>query len=310
MLQLKLYQEKALESLKCYFQNCNDLKDVDQAFYKTTKEIWAKGIPYRAVSNSELADTPYVCLRLPTGGGKTLLACHSIAVANNELIGTESPVVLWLVPSNTIKEQTINALKNRNHPYSQALRSTLGSINVIDVQDALYLQQSTITGGTTILVSTLQAFRVGDKEGRKVYSSSGTLAHHFTNLNAELKNKLPKNKNGVIDYSLANVLRVHRPLVIVDEAHNARTELSFDTLAYFNPSAIIEFTATPARNSNPSNILHSVSAAELKAEDMIKLPIRLSTNSDWLQTMADSIAQRNSLEEKAKIERKKNSRVH
>ena len=62
--------------------------------------------------------------------------------------------------------------------------------------------------------------------------------------------------------------------MIIDEAHNARTPLSFETLARFNPSCIIEFTATPDTDENPSNVLHSVSAAELKADSMIKLPIR------------------------------------
>ena len=64
-------------------------------------------------------------------------------------------------------------------------------------------------------------------------------------------------------------------MVIVDEAHNSRTELSFRTLARFNPSLILELTATPQtehkpeRDKHASNILYSVSAAELKAEQMI-----------------------------------------
>ena len=116
---------------------------------------------------------------------------------------------------------------------------------------------------------------------------------------------LDKDENGVINYSLANVMRIHRPLVVVDEAHNARTDLSFDTLARFRPSAIVEFTATPDTIKSPSNILHSVSAAELKAEYMIKLPIRLETHSDWQSLLADAIAQRAGLEKDAEIETRK-----
>ncbi|MBN2642677.1 MAG: DEAD/DEAH box helicase family protein [Victivallales bacterium] len=302
MLQLTQYQEKALDSLKRYFQLCDEEKDANMAFYKATSEIWETGIPYRPVPVSDLSQIPYVCLRLPTGGGKTLLACHSIAVGNQEYLKKDNSIVLWLVPSNAIKEQTLNALKDRNHHYRQALNSRLGQVTVMDVEEALYLQRSTVIGSTTIIISTLQAFRVEDKEGRKVYSSSGNLEHHFTKLAPELECKLLKSENGVIQYSLANVLRINRPLVIVDEAHNARTQLSFDTLAQFRPSAIIEFTATPATKENPSNILHSVSAAELKAENMIKLPIRLSTKTDWKSTLADAIVQREDLEQKAKIE--------
>ena len=101
-------------------------------------------------------------------------------------------------------------------------------------------------------------------------------------------------------------MRITRPLVIIDEAHNARTELSFDTLARFRPSAIIEFTATPASSKNPSNVLHSVSAAELKAENMIKLPIRLETHTDWQALLSDAIAQREDLEKKANLEQRRN----
>ena len=303
MLQLTQYQEKTLESLCLYLQLCDDKKNANTAFYEATLKILGKGIGYNDIDISELKDIPYVCLRLPTGGGKTLLACHSISVVNEEYLRKENSVVLWLVPSNAIKGQTIDALKNKSHPYRQALDSSLGQVTVMDIQEALYIQESTLAGSTTIIVSTLQAFRVEEKEGRRVYSSAGALEHHFTKLPAKVENKLPKNGN--VKYSLANVLRINRLLVIVDEAHNARTVLSFDTLAHFRPSAIIEFIATPDKKKNPSNVLHSVSAAELKAENMIKLPIRLSTKSDWKSSLADAISQRSYLEDRAQIEKQK-----
>lgn len=306
MLRLKDYQEKALESLRIYLRECDRTQDADSAFYQTTRRLWEQGIPYRSIKEpSELADIPYVCLRLPTGGGKTLLACHSVAVANNEYLKKENSLVLWLVPSNAIREQTLNALKDRDHAYRQALESNLGAVTIKDVNEALYLRAGDLSGSTVIIVATLQAFRVEDKEGRKVYESSGALDHHFKNLPQEITDKLDKDKNGLVPYSLANVMRIHRPLVIVDEAHNARTDLSFDTLARFRPSAIIEFTATPDSSHNPSNVLHSVSAAELKAENMIKLPIRLETRTDWQSLLSDAITERVALEKKAVEERRK-----
>jgi type III restriction enzyme len=306
MLQLKNYQEKALDTLRRYLRACADLQDASMAFYKVTEELWEQGLPYRAIKEpSELADIPYVCLRLPTGGGKTLLGCHVVAVANKEYLKREKSLVLWLVPSNAIKEQTLNALRDREHAYRQALDSTLGQVTVIDLSEALYLQQGTLMGSTVIIVATLQAFRVEDKDGRKVYEGAGALQHHFQNLPREILDKLDRDENGIAPYSLANVMRVNRPLVIVDEAHNARTELSFDTLARFQPSAIIEFTATPDSSRNPSNVLHSVSAAELKAESMIKLPIRLETQTNWQALLSDAVAERVDLERKAEVERRK-----
>lgn len=306
MFELKSYQQKVLDSLRIYLRGCNEEGDADIAFYEVSHLLWGRGIPYRAIKEpSELADIPYVCLRLPTGGGKTLLGCHAISIVNKELLQKDNSLVLWLVPSNAIKEQTINALRDPNHAYRQALESTLGNVTIMDTTEALYLQRGVLAGSTVIIVSTLHAFRVEDKEGRRVYSSAGALQHHFQNLPKEIQDKLEHDEKGVISYSLANVMRIHRPLVIVDEAHNARTELSFDMLARFKPSAIVEFTATPDSRKNPSNVLHSVSAAELKAEYMIKLPIRLESQTDWQALLSDAIAQRAELEKKALIERKK-----
>ncbi len=309
MFQLKGYQQKTLDSLRAFLQACDRLQDADSAFYETARQIWGQGIPYHSIREPlELKDIPYTCIRLPTGGGKTLLACHAVSVANREYLKKDHSLVLWLVPSNAIREQTINALRDRSHPYREALESTLGPVAVIDILDALYLRQAVLLGATVIIVSTLQAFRVEEKEGRRVYANDGALQHHFQNLPAEIIEKLERDEQGSTPYSLANVLRIHRPLVIVDEAHNARTALSFDTLARFRPSAILEFTATPDigdKSKTPSNVLHSVSAAELKAEDMIKLPIRLETSPDWQGILADAIAQLQDLEKKAAIDRQK-----
>ena len=55
-----------------------------------------------------------------------------------------------------------------------------------------------------------------------------------------------------------------------------------------------EYTATPAKNSN---VITSVSAAALKAEDMVKLPIILSDPSSWEQAIVNSIQTRQKLED-------------
>lgn len=304
MLVLKNYQEKVLESLRRFLRECDECKDANEAFLRTSKAVWGEALPYRRVTTPpELADIPYVCLRLPTGGGKTLLACHAVGEANREYLKRENSVVLWLVPSNTIKEQTINALQKPGHDYRQALEIAVGNVTVVGLTDALFLQQSVFLSSTVIIVASLQAFRVGDKEIRKVYEGNGALQHHFRDLAPDIQAKLAKDEFGVAPCSLENVLRIYRPLVIVDEAHNARTELSFETLARFLPSAIIEFTATPDRDRNPSNVLHSVSALELKAADMVKLPILLETRDDWKSLLGDAVARLGELDKLARIER-------
>ncbi|MCG2723081.1 MAG: DEAD/DEAH box helicase family protein [Thermodesulfovibrionales bacterium] len=297
MLELKGYQQRALDNLSIYFNRCVMLNNADTAFYEVTRDIYGQGIPYNTIK--ELPGLPYVCIRIPTGGGKTLVACHTVNITARDLLQIDHPLVLWLVPSNAILEQTINALKNPQHHYRQALEGTIGRVNVCDIHEALSLKRATLSAETTIIVSTIQAFRVDNTDGRKVYEDSGTLIDHQDDLIAR-----GFVQDGAVMRSLANVINIWRPIVIVDEAHNARTDLSFSVLSRFNPSCIIEFTATPELETEyRSNVLHSVSAAELKADAMIKIPIALETRSDWKELLSDAIAMRNHLEAQSHIER-------
>lgn len=299
----KLYQESVLESTALYFDTCHELGNADTAFYQTTQKLWGRGVPYRPIDGFP-QEMPYFCLRVPTGGGKTRIAARAVALVNDKLLRSEHSVILWLVPSNAIREQAFKALHDIRHPYHRDLQQ-VGPIEVIDLAEARSLTRATLDSSTVIIVATVQAFRREDTEGLKVYESSGSLMSHFVGLDERQKSNLLRDgegEGGPIALSLANVLRMRRPFVIVDEAHNARTELSFETLARFRPSGILELTATPDMESQPSNVLHSVSATELKNEQMIKLPIQLETIPDWQQCLAVAIDKRGQLHEAARRE--------
>ncbi len=214
---------------------------------------------------------------------------------NNHLLHSDFSVILWLVPSKAIRDQTLDGLRRIDHPYHAALREA-GSVTVISLDEAKSLTRSMLETSTVVIVATRQAFQVENEENRKVYESSGALMHLFDDLSAEQRADLEVNETeDIIRYSLANALRLRRPFVIVDEAHNSRTELGFDTLAKFKPSGIMELTATPDMVTTPSNVLHSVSAVELKLEEMIKLPILLETEPDEQKCLALALDQREQL---------------
>lgn len=298
----KTYQQSVLDSVETYFRACHEHASPGLAFTATTEQLWGHGSPYHTIDGFE-PDMPYFCLRMPTGGGKTWLAARGIALINTHLLRSEYSVILWLVPSKAIRDQTLKALRNRAHPYHAALRE-VGPVTVLDLDEAKHLARATLETSTTIIVATRQAFQVGDPEIRKVYESSGTLMPHFDALSPTQREQLLSDGE-TLPCSLANVLRLHRPFVIVDEAHNSRTELSFETLTRFRPAGIMELSATPDTQRTPSNVLHSVSAGELKLEEMIKLPIRLETEPDWQQCMADAIARRDELHTLAEQEQRK-----
>lgn len=301
----KNYQQQVLDSVEAYFKACHELPSPSIAFTASTERLWGRGLSYNPLANFP-ADMPYFCLRVPTGGGKTWLAAKSVALVNTHLLRSEHSLILWLVPSKPIREQTLRALRDRHHPYHAALREA-GPVTVMDLEEAKSISRATLDTATTVIVATRQAFQVEDEECRKVYQSSGALMHHFDNLSPDQRDALLKEGEGanqITPYSLANVLRLRRPFVIVDEAHNSRTELAFDMLARFRPSGVMELTATPDLERTPSNVLHSVSAAELKAEEMIKLPVILETEPNWQQCLADAIGRRDALHKLADDERR------
>jgi type III restriction enzyme len=310
MFQLKDYQKRSLDTLRTYFRRVNDLAEkfdgevaldpADVAFQEVTKSSMGRQLRYNPVSGLE--GLLYVCVRIPTGGGKTYVATHAVGAATEDLLGRDQSVVLWLVPTTTILEQTLETLKDPDDPHRRALeRESPSPIRVLSVSEALEVNRATLDARTTVIVSTMQAFRIEDTEGRKVYEDSGQLMGHFENLDPSLTDELECYENGQPKRSLANVLALRRPLVIVDEAHHARTELSFETLSRFRPSGILEFTATPhggddREDDRRSNVLVSVSAAELKTEEMIKLPIELTVYQPWTELLNLAIEERDHLE--------------
>jgi type III restriction enzyme len=304
MISLKDYQLRVLDSLRKFLRRCSQTGNPEEAFREVTVVNFGQPVPYQHVEVAGLSNLPYVCLRVPTGGGKTLLACHACGIAMKELLRGERAVVLWLVPSNTILDQTADALRNPRHPYRRALELECGAVEVVTIQEALRLSRATVEGQTVVIVSTIQCFRVDDETGRKVYEQNGAFIDHFLHVPPERLADLEMGADAQPKPSLVNMLRLRRPVVIVDEAHNARTDLSFVTLGKVLPSCIVEFTATPATTANRSNVLHRSSAAELKAAQMVKLPLRVVTRhpSQRDQLLAEAIALRSDLEKLAVAE--------
>jgi len=297
MIQLKQYQEEAKNRLVEFFQLSREMGSPKLAFEKLTESYFGVNVPYQ--NPKELnSGVPYVCFRIPTGGGKTFVACHAVSVAQKEWLDTDTSVVLWLAPTRPIVHQTLKALKNDLHFYRQSLDEELDQVHIWDIEDVLKTGGLVNQTGTHIIVSTIQAFRIKDKTGRRVYSENG----HY-------KNTIQKPVEGLILYpdsdlpipSLANYLKQSMPMVVVDEAHNVKADLSMDTLVNFNPSCILEFTATPEtrQKKNPSNILYSASAAELAADNMIKMPIRLEVQSQWDALLKSAIEKLSELEKMA-----------
>ena len=303
MLTLKNYQKETLDVLREMLAAARYADPA--AAFETSRTPAARNTspgPYRPIP--QLEDAPYVCLRLPTGGGKTLLAAHTVNVAAQTFMEQDNPLVLWLVPTNTIRRQTLETLLNPRHANREALENVFGSrILVLDIADFTQIRPQDLRDKTVIVVGTMQTLRVNSTEGRKVYAHHEALEPHFANFNgssAGLECIEAGSDKGRIKFSFSNLLAICRPLVLVDEAHNANSPLSFEVLQRIHARCVVEFTATPAENSN---ILHSVSAAELKAEEMIKLPVMLTEHQTWDEAISAAIQTRAKLFELARQDR-------
>ena len=304
---LKQYQQQALAQLQAYLEACLHMAP-SQAF----TEVRASQDPDAPIPGYTARfgpGVPCVCLRVPTGGGKTLMAAHAVALAGRALLHSEAPVALWLTPSDAIRRQTMEAFANAQHPYRQALATHFGDrVRVCDLDSLQSIGPHDVGHSAIVVVTTIQSLSVRKTTDRNVYSFFEALSPHFQPLpkqatqglecvtEQDLANQpyLTHQDIGRVKHSVANWLHLQCPIVIVDEAHNHQTKVFYNAIGRINPSCVLEFTATPVADIN---VLHHVSAQQLKAEQMIKLPIVLTEHPQgWRECLHDARVTRDKLE--------------
>jgi type III restriction enzyme len=309
---LKRFQEQALSALDNYLRAAR-LQGAQAAFTSQT------GFGYHA---QPFGETPCVCLRIPTGGGKTLLAAHAVGrMAREWPAATPKPLALWLVPSDAIRTQTLAALSVPGHPFREALAAACGdTVRVCDLEDVALLSPQDFDAHAVVVVATMQSFRVEDTDQRNVYAFSEALEPHFRGVPPAALQALRGLPDALVTaddvasskagremlarfvgqprWSLANWLALRSPYVIVDEAHNAKTERSFEALKRLNPALILELTATPLPKR--TNVLFHVSAQQLQAEALLKLPVALMEHTrGWQAAVFDAVQTQRLLEAEA-----------
>lgn len=295
-MELKKYQKRVISDLSSYLSFLTETDSLSEAY----REFWASkqvpvgfdGIP--AYQNI-IDQVPHVCYKVPTGGGKTLLACASIKPIIDSLRTGKPKAVVWLVPSDAILTQTLAALKDPHHLYRQQLNLDFGShVEVYSKEELLAGQNfspATVAEQLSVMVLSYDSFRSKTKDGRKAFQANGALEafRRFFGMP-----DLPI--EGADEAALFQVLNQLEPVVIVDESHHARSELSKEMLRNFNPSFVLDLTATPKAESN---IISYVDALALKAENMVKLPVVVYNKATQTDVITDAIDIRRVLEREA-----------
>lgn len=303
-MELKTYQKKVIADLSRFMELLNRAATTKGAY----KAFWEeKGVPvgFGGVKPYQdiLPGVPDLCLKVPTGGGKTFLACNAVRPIFDGLPDMKMKAVVWLVPSDAILSQTLAALCDPSHPYRMKLNADFGSrVEVYTKEQLLNGQNFNITSVSeqlSVMVLSYDSFR-GRKEQLKAKRENSNLAAMAKALGAP---SFPI--EDADETALIQIINQLSPLVIVDESHHARSPLSKEMLQDFNPCFVLDLTATP---TNESNILCYVDAVQLKRENMVKLPVIVYNRDSQQEVMADAIDLRNRLEQYATAELEKGGR--
>ena len=324
-MELKMYQLRALDAFSHWLETLKEAQNKSETTIKALKQLKAdipdetRNYPKTAwkklkedgnvaATAGEYVDRtdganrpiPHICFKVPTGGGKTLLAAAAL-----ERLNRQTGLTLWIVPSKAIYEQTKAALWNREHPYRQMLeRASAGRVKMLEKDDPF--NRDDITNYLCVMLLMLPAAnRQKGKEFLRMFKNSGRYPSLFPDgddllSDGRLLETYPdlecEVEGGTIKHSLFNVLKMRRPVVILDEAHKAYGSKKRETNEEFarsvnrlNPRLVIELSATP--NRGISNLLVDIEGPDLKKEEMIKLPVQVTSfpSAEWGLTLGQAV---------------------
>ncbi|HBP1333651.1 DEAD/DEAH box helicase [Pseudomonas aeruginosa] len=340
------YQERVLSTLDAYLDLLKEKKvradrvaalaaqdpDLGLAVPDFAQEAWealkAAGklpasratIPFSPRMDGCDRPVPNAVLKVPTGGGKTWLAVSAVSRVMGRYLDRNTGFVLWIVPNEAIYTQTLKHLKNREHPYRQALdRAAAGRVKIMEKTDRLDARD--VETNLCVMLLMLQSANRETQDSLKMFQDRGDVHGFFPPEGEQQAHKVAIEHTPnlsaytgifpMVKDSLGNALRIIRPVVVMDEGHRAVSDLAFGTLYGFNPCFVLELTATPQdvqprggrspREGRYANVLVEVTGRELDREGMIKMPLNLDPRqgNDWKATLNAALAKLNTLDAEA-----------
>ena len=321
---LKDYQKRTLTTVGRFVQQLAKWREKDREArehdpewgFDWVQRAWGEtvtGRPYNARRNGLDERLPAFCLKIPTGGGKTLLATRVIDLVNAHFRKSRRGLVLWIVPTTQIYNQTLKALKDRDHPYRQQLDVSSGQ-RIRIFEKTTPFGPRDVAENLCILLLMLPSANRKTKDSLRMFRDSGGFDRFFPADDDPSGHALILKETPNLDTfeetagfwgryiktSLGNTVRQLRPLIILDEGHKAYSVNAKKTLEEFNPCMIVELSATPARGAN---VLVEILGRELNEEEMIKLDLHIhnKASADWHGTLLESVEHREHLETAARL---------
>lgn len=301
---LKDYQEEVLLAIENYLNMLEETKDLNKAYTK----FWYKYGKIDITATASFASllqpyinitpgAPNVTVKVPTAGGKTLIACAALQKIFDKRPKGIPQVVTWFVPSDTILTQTLQNLQDATHPYRQRIIEDFGScVNVIGKEEALMAQGlhlNQVRENLTILVLSVQSFADNRSTDNLRARRQNENFKEYINYRPFSSHKVSNAENP----SLLQVLAQLNPVVIIDESHKfSQSDLRQELQRELNPAFVLNLTATPRKKSN---VICFIDSYKLKNENMVKLPVIVHNNKSMAEVMATAVAMQQSLEIKA-----------
>lgn len=341
------YQDRVLSTLDAYLDLLKEKKaradrvaalaaqdpDLGLAIPDFAKEAWeamkAAGklpasraaIPFSPRMDGCQRPVPDAVLKVPTGGGKTWLAVSAVSRVMGSDLDRNTGFVLWIVPNEAIYTQTLKHLKDRQHPYRQALdRAAAGRVKIMEKTDRLDARD--VETNLCVMLLMLQSANRETQDSLKMFQDRGDVHGFFPPEGEQQAHQAAIDRTPnlsayvgmfpMVKDSLGNALRIIRPVVVMDEGHRAISDLAFGTLYGFNPCFVLELTATPQdvqprggknpREGRYANVLVEVTGRELDREGMIKMPLNLDPRqgNDWKATLNAALVKLNALDAEAR----------
>lgn len=318
-MRLKEYQERTLTEVKRYLDQLalwkGKAREGDEWLFDFSEKAWEKaGVrrSYLKKKDGLERPLPWFCLKIPTGGGKTLLAVKTVDLVHSIYRRQQTGLVVWIVPTQQIYSQTLLRLKDRDDPYRQHLDIvSAGRTLILEKADGFTPQD--VAEHLVVLMLMLPSASRKNKEALRMFRDSGAFQAFFPSdedkdghekllrrtPNLDTFEKADPFWGKQVKTSLGNTIRILEPLIILDEGHKAYSGQAQDTLRKLNPCMIVELSATPPRESNK---LVEISGAQLHQEEMIKLDLHVLNRSstNWRDTIRAAMERRDNLEAEAR----------
>ena len=326
-----LTAQKALSGLENMAHLAREAGDFPKTAWQKLKEQKALPPAFAEQPHSSRFDgaerpIPNICLKVPTGGGKTLLAAAAVARVYSAYLKEHTGLVLWVVPNDAIYRQTLKALADRDHPYRQILNvAGAGQVKILEKNSPL--SQLDVKNNLCVMVLMLASAARQSKETLRFFRDRGNvlgflppeddieahwaLLQQVPNLDVyaawgQSEEGARAQKGSIVKSSLGNVMRLLRPMVVIDEGHHGYTENALRTLDGFNPCFLLELSATPriaSAKGSGSNILVDIRGTDLDEAQMIKLPIHVDVQhwNDWQSCLAASLQRLDALQREAHV---------